>query len=54
MQRVMGIVVMLTVTVGIGFMMAALLIPGKLMSLFTKDEQMIEQAVPQHLVQNNR
>ncbi len=44
-ERVMGIVVMLTVTVGIGFMMAALLIPGKLMSLFTKDEQMIEQAV---------
>lgn len=44
-ERVMGIVVLLTVTVGIGFMMAALLIPGKLMSLFTKDEQMIEQAV---------
>lgn len=44
-EKVMGIVVLLTVTVGSIFMIAALLIPGKLMALYTGDAQIIEQAV---------
>lgn len=44
-EKVMGIVVLLTTTVGILFMVVALLIPDKLMYLFTNDEEIIKQAV---------
>lgn len=44
-EKIMGIVVMLTVSMGILFMFAALCIPDRLMSLFTNDEEIIEQAV---------
>lgn len=44
-EKIMGIVVLLTTTVGILFMIIALLIPDKLMYLFTNDPEIIEQAV---------
>lgn len=44
-EKVMGIVVLLTTAVGILFMIAALLIPGKLMSLYTNDTEIIGQAI---------
>lgn len=44
-EKIMGIVVLLTVTMGVLFMCAALFMPGRLMSLYTNDEEIIEQAV---------
>ncbi len=44
-EKIMGIVVFLTTTVGILFMIVSLLIPDKLMLLFTNDEEIIAQAV---------
>lgn len=44
-EKVMGIVVFLTMIVSVVFMMAALLFPGRLMRLFTNDAEIIEQAV---------
>lgn len=44
-EKIMGIVVLLTTLMGILFMVTALLIPEKLMQLFTNDMEIIEQAV---------
>ncbi|MBQ6806263.1 MAG: MATE family efflux transporter [Lachnospiraceae bacterium] len=44
-EKIMGIVVLLTTTVGILFMIVSLLIPERLMYLFTNDTEIIEQAV---------
>ena len=44
-EKIMGIVVLLTTSMGILFMVTALLIPEKLMQLFTNDMEIIEQAV---------
>lgn len=44
-EKIMGIVVRLTVTMGILFMLAALFLPNQIMSLYTNDAEIIEQAV---------
>lgn len=44
-EKIMGIVVLLTTSMGLLFMVTALLIPEKLMQLFTNDGEIIEQAV---------
>lgn len=44
-EKVMGIVVLLTTGAGLLFMIAALLVPGKIMYLYTNDAEVIEQAV---------
>lgn len=44
-EKIMGIVVLLTTSIGLLFMIAALLIPERLMLLFTNDAEIIEQAV---------
>lgn len=44
-EKIMGIVVLLTTSIGLLFMIAALLIPERLMLLFTNDAEVIEQAV---------
>jgi len=44
-ERIMGIVVLLTTSMGLLFMLTALLVPERLMLLFTNDSEIIEQAV---------
>lgn len=44
-EKIMGIVVLLTMSIGLLFMAVSLLIPDKLMLLFTNDAEIIEQAV---------
>ena len=44
-EKIMGIVVLLTTSMGLLFMVTSLLIPEKLMQLFTNDGEIIEQAV---------
>ncbi|MCM1254392.1 MAG: MATE family efflux transporter [Clostridium sp.] len=44
-EKIMGIVVLLTVSMGVLFMIVALLVPDRLMSLYTNDAEIIEQAV---------
>lgn len=44
-EKIMGIVVLLTTSMGLLFMVTALLIPENLMQLFTNDGEIIEQAV---------
>lgn len=44
-EKVMGIVVLLTTGAGLLFMIAALMVPGKIMYLYTNDAEVIEQAV---------
>ena len=44
-EKIMGIVVLMTTGAGLLFMIAALLIPGRIMYLYTNDTEVIEQAV---------
>lgn len=44
-EKIMGIIVLLTTSIGMLFMVIALLFPERLMLLFTNDAEIIEQAV---------